>query len=64
MYQSHHPSLPSRMSELLPVLSEVLRDVWLKDEAPRFSQMLMDVDEAEWQCRLSEITIRCEERLH
>ncbi len=64
MYQSQHPSLPPRMAELLPVVSEVLRNVWLKDESPHFSQILMEVDEAEWQCRLSGITIRCDERLH
>ncbi len=64
MYQSQHRSVPPRMSELLPVVSEVLRNVWLKDETPGFSQILMDVDEAEWQCRLSGITIRCEERLY
>jgi hypothetical protein len=51
-------------SDRLAVLASALRRAWPEDETPCFPQMLMEVDEAEWQSKLSRITIRCSERLH
>ncbi len=56
------PSPPT--SDRLDVLAVALRQVWPKDETASFRQMLMEVDEAEWQSKLSRITIRCDRALH
>jgi hypothetical protein len=51
-------------SDRLALLAVALRRAWPDPETPCFRQMLMEVDEAEWQSKLSRITIRCEGRLH
>jgi hypothetical protein len=55
---------PFASSDHLAVLAAALPRPWPEDETPCFSQMLMEVDEAEWQSKLSRITVRCSGRLH
>jgi hypothetical protein len=51
-------------SDRLAVLADALRRAWPEDTTPCFPQMLLEVDEAEWQSKLSRITIHCDCRVH
>jgi hypothetical protein len=46
-------------SELRLVLGSKLRQLFPASEIAGFEQLLMEIEEAEWQRQLSRITLRC-----
>jgi hypothetical protein len=53
-----HTISASRRDEV-SMLSRCLNRLFPAQESREFSQLLMDIDEAVWQRKLSRITLRC-----
>lgn len=57
MEATHHGSAGGR--DTLSVFGARLRRLFPAQETRPFGQLLMEIDEADWQLRLSRITLRC-----
>lgn len=57
MDKGHH--LPASGRDRLSILAAYLRRLFPAQEARPFAQLLIDIDEAAWQAKLSRITLRC-----